>query len=385
MTAPTQSQGSRGRRRAAAPPQLAPGSVTLAPVLVEQRRGSIVESRHRGHVVEVDGTGAVVRATGDPDTRVNLRSAMKPFALVALLEAGGAEAFDLTPAEIAVMASSHSGEDVHVRTIQSAMRRAGVSQSLLACGSERMPLDALTHARLTRDGERPGPIRHMCSGQHASTILLARLKGWSLEDYWRDEHPSQAAVRSAVGRSFGVLPDDLVTSVDACGILTYAFPLREVARAYALLADPDTILPRDPRASVARWLVVVRDAMLAHPEMVGGSHDRLDTSLGKAVPGRLVAKGGAEALRGVAILGGPRGGKYTGPSGLALKIEDGDGRGRATHAATVEALRQVGVLDAPALRALARYHRPSSADVHGRTAGEAIPVFELAPIAELVS
>ena len=264
------------------------------------------------------------------------------------------------------------------------MRRAGVSQSLLACGSDGMPLDALTRARLTRDGERPGPVRHMCSGQHASTILLSRLKGWSVDDYWRDDHPSQAAVRSAVARSFDVAPGDLVPSVDECGILTYAFPLREVARAYALLADPDAIAPRDPRASVARWLLVVRDAMLANPEMVGGSHDRLDTSLGKAVPGRLLAKGGAEALRAVAVLGGPRGGKYAGPSGLALKIEDGDGRGRATHAATVEALRQVGVLDAPALRALARYHHPATADSHGRAAGESVPVFDLAPLAELV-
>jgi hypothetical protein len=44
----------------------------------------------------------------------------------------------------------------------------------------------------------------------------------------------------------------------------------------------------------------------------------------------------------------------------------------------------VGVLDAPALRALSRYHRPATADNHGRPAGESIAVFELAPLAELV-
>ena len=354
------------------------------PVLVEQHRGSIVESRHRGHIVEVDAAGSVVRAVGDPEVVVNLRSTMKPFALVALLEAGGLAAFDLSPAEIAVMASSHSGEDIHVRTIQSAMRRAGVSQALLACGAEGAPLDTLTAARLLRDGERPGPIRHQCSGQHASTILLSRLKGWTMEDYWRDDHPSQVAVRAAVALAFGVAPEDLVTAVDECGVLTYAFPLREVARAFALLADPESIMPRDPRAPAARWLVVIRDAMLANPDMVGGTRDRLDTSLGKAIPGRLFAKGGAEALRGIAILGGPRGGRYVGPTGMAIKVEDGDGRGRATHAATVEALRQAGVLDAQSLRMLARYHRPSSADAHGRVAGEAIPTFELAPLAEMV-
>jgi len=353
-------------------------------VLVEQRRGTVVESRHRGHVVEVDAHGGILHALGDADVVVNLRSTMKPFALVALLEAGAIEALDITPQEIAVMASSHSGEDIHVRTIQAVMRRAGVSQSLLACGTEGMPLDTLTATRLMRDGERPGAIRHMCSGQHASTIVLSRLKGWSLDDYWRDDHPGQVAVRSAVARAFGVTPDGLVTAIDECGVLTYAFPLREVARAYAFLADPEVVLPRDPRASLTPWLVLVRDAMLANPEMVGGTRDRLDTSLGKAMPGRLVAKGGAESLRGVAILGGPRGGRYVGPSGLAIKIEDGDGRGRASHVATIEALRQVGVLEGQALRMLARYHRPATTDTHGRTAGEAAAVFELAPIGELI-
>jgi L-asparaginase II len=384
MTATSASNSPRRRATAPAPAQPPARRTPAPPVLVEQRRGTVVESRHRGHIVEVDAQGGILHALGDVDAVVNLRSSMKPFALVALLEAGAIEAFDLTPAEIAVMASSHSGEDIHVRTIQAAMRRAGVSQSLLACGTEGMPLDTLTAARLTRDGERPGPVRHMCSGQHASTILLSRLKGWSLDDYWRDDHPSQVAVRSAVARAFGVSPEGLVTAIDECGILTYAFPLREVARAYALLADPEVVLPRDSRASLTPWLILVRDAMLANPEMVGGSRDRLDTSLGKAMPGRVVAKGGAESLRGVAILGGPRGGRYVGPSGLALKIEDGDGRGRASHAATVEALRQVGVLEGQALRMLARYHRPTTTDTHGRTAGEATAVFELAPIGELV-
>ena len=354
------------------------------PILVEQHRGSVIESRHRGHVVETDANGKVLHAVGDPEIVVNLRSTMKPFGLVALLEAGGIAAFDLSQAEIAVMAASHSGEDIHVRTIQSAMRRAGVSQNLLACGVEGAPLDALTAARLLRDGERPGAIRHQCSGQHASTVLLARLKGWNLEDYWRDEHPVQAAVRSAVATAFLTDPEDLVTAVDECGVLTYAFRLREVARAYAFLADPEAIMPRDSRSSIARWLLVVRDAMLAHPEMVGGTRDRLDTSLVKAVPERVVSKGGAEALRGVGILGGQRGGKYAPPSGLAVKIEDGDGRERATHVTTVEALRQLGVLDAQAVRMLSRYARPTTMDVHGRVAGESIPAFELAPMGELI-
>jgi L-asparaginase II len=138
--------------------------------------------------------------------------------------------------------------------------------------------------------------------------------------------------------------------------------------------------------------------MLANPEMVGGTRDRLDTSLMKAAPGRIVSKGGMEALRGLAILPGGRPGSNgrngngtdaaAGPtvpaSGIALKIEDGDGYERGTWAATVEVLAQSGVLDGQALRVLARYHRPVDLDPHGRVGGEAIPEFDLAPLGELV-
>jgi hypothetical protein len=87
---------------------------------------------------------------------------------------------------------------------------------------------------------------------------------------------------------------------------TFAFPLRDVARAYAFLADPTGVPASDARSAVAEPLTRIRDAMLAYPEMVAGRHDRLDTSLMKAVPGRLVSKSGMEALRGVAMLAGPR-------------------------------------------------------------------------------
>jgi len=355
----------------------------VPPVLVEMRREDIVESRHRGHVVQVGPDGRVERSCGDPDVLVTLRSAVKPFALIALIESGAAEAFELTDPELSVMTGSHSGEDLHVRTLQAVFRRSGLSQSMLACGSEGMPLDRLTAARLARDGEQPGPVRHMCSGQHAASLLLSRHAGWDLEDYWQPEHPSQVATRDAVARVFGVRVRELRTAVDGCGVLTYAFPLVDVARAYALLADPMAAAHHAGLVSLAPALTRIRDAMMRAPEMVGGTRDRLDTVLMKVRKGDLVAKGGNEALRGVGLLTGSRG-AGTRAAGLAIKIEDGDGRERATHSATVEALAQIGALDDLALRVLARYHRPPVFDPRGRIVGEAVPEFQLAPISELV-
>jgi L-asparaginase II len=359
---------------------------TAPPVLVRHVRNRVVESVHRGDIVEVDVSGRMLRVLGDPERVVMLRSTVKPFGAVTVLEACAAEEFDLSPAEIALLTSSHSGEDLHVRTLQGLFRRASISQTVLACGSEGMPLDALTAARLARDGEKASPVRHMCSGQHAGLILLARLRDWPIETYWEADHPAQQLYRETVARAFAVPPERLRTGIDGCGLLTYAFPLREVAKAYAMLADPEALPPSDPRASLLPHLVTVRDAMLAHPEMVAGNRDRLDTSLMKAASGRLVSKSGMEALRGIAILPGPRAGRAgTAASGMAVKIEDGDGHDRGTWAASIEALRQAGVLERQALRVLGRYQRPTVLDPHGRVGAESIAEFDLVPVGELTT
>ncbi len=331
--------------------------------------------------MQVDTVGRVERGVGDPELLVSLRSAVKPFALVAMVESGAAEAFQLSDAELAVMAASHTGEDAHVRTLHGVLRRAGLSQSLLACGSEGMPLDTLTAARLARDGETPGPIRHMCSGFHVASLLLARHADWTLADYWRPEHATQVAVAETVARIFGTPRGRLQTAVDACGLLTYVFPLADIARAYALLADPAGATDAARRPLVPA-LGRVRDAMLAAPEMVGGTRDSSDTRLMRARPGLLVAKGGAEGLRGIGLLSGARG-EGTPAAGMAVSIEDGDGHGRANRAVTTEALRQLGVLDDAHLERLADIHRPPLRDSRGTIVGEAVTAFELAPISEL--
>jgi L-asparaginase II len=183
-----------------------------------------------------------------------------------------------------------------------------------------------------------------------------------------------------VARVFSVRPDRLVTAIDNCGVATFAFPLVAVARAYAILADPGAVT--DARVGMAETLTRIRDAMLGAPEMVGGTHERLDTELMRALPGALVVKGGAEGLRGIAILRGARG-RPAPAAGMAISIDDGDPTGRASAVAAVEALRQVGVLDDQALRRVERFRRPVTRDPQGRAAAETVARFELAPVAEL--
>jgi L-asparaginase II len=343
-------------------------------VLVEVRRGATVESRHRGHIVQVDARGKVVRAVGAPTTEVMLRSTVKPFGVVALIESGAADDLALTPSELAIMCSSHTGEDKHVRTLQAIFRRASVTQALLRCGTEGAPSDARTAARLARDGEAPGAIRHGCSGFHAASILMSAYAGWSLDDYADPRHPSQVAVREAVARLFGRKLDTLTTAIDNCGLLTYEVTLVELARAYLLLADPEGPVLDQARTASAPALRRVRDAMMGAPDMVGGTYEHLDTELMRRCPGRLLAKAGADGMRaiGLVALDGSE------ASGIALKVEDGDMSRRATKAASVETLAQIGVLDERDLRALAAYHHPTMVTPGGAAAATALPRFGLA-------
>jgi L-asparaginase II len=352
-----------------------------APVLVEVRRGQIVEAKHRGHIVQVDAQGALERGVGDPDHVSTLRSAVKPFAVAAMLESGAGEAFHLTLPEIAVMTASHDGEDAHVRTLHAVLRRAGLSQALLANGTEQAPIDTLTAARLAREGETPGPIRHMCSGFHVASLLLARHGGWTLADYWRPEHPTQLAVREVVARIFATKPAELVAATDNCGVQTYAFPLSKIAQAYGLLADPDGAAD-ESRRSLIPTLTRIRDAMVGSPEMVGGSRESADTRIMRARPGLLLCKTGAEGLRGIGILPGARG-KDSPSAGMVIKIEDGDGKHRANKAATIEALRQLGVFDKQTVDRLESLHRPADHDPRGVEIATAVSNFELAPLSEL--
>jgi len=360
------------------------------PVLVEVHRGDTIESRHRGHVVQVDASGRVVRAAGTPDVPVLLRSTVKPFALVALIESGAAEALALTPPELAVMCASHGGEDKHVRTLQALLRRASVSQTLLRCGTEGAPADTRTAARLARDGETPGVLRHSCSGFHAASLLLSAHAGWPLVEYDDPAHPSQVAVRETVARLFGRRASALRACPDNCGLQTYEVPLVEVARAYLLLADPEGAAPDEPRARSAPALLRIRDAMMAAPDMVGGSSESLDTELMRRRPGRLVSKAGADGLRAVGLLAAnaaappPAGDQAPQPArAVVIKIEDGDLSRRAIKAASVEVLAQIGVLDDADLRALAPFHHATVRTPAGVDAATASPRFELAPLAEL--
>lgn len=340
---------------------------------MEVLRGGVVESRHRGSLALVDTAGELVASLGDPDQVVFLRSCAKPFQLAPFVASGLFDRYGFGEEALAIMAASHSGEDRHVRTVQAILRQAGLTQSVLQCGTHA-PFDVETARRLARDGEPPTPIRHNCSGKHAGMVLFAKALAEPIETYWQPDHPIQHQILESVSAATGLPAAKIRLGTDGCGVPTFAVPLSAAARAFAHLADPSTM--EDGRLADA--LRRIRDAMMAYPELVGGERRRLDTALMRAEPRRFVAKGGAEGVEAMALLPGAAAtaGKR-GPLGLALKIEDGDPGSRGRNAATCAALAQLGALSAASVEKLAEFASAPIRDPRGERSGEVRGVFSL--------
>ena len=345
------------------------------PALVEVTRGNRVESVHRGSVAVVAPDGSAVASVGDPDQFAFTRSSAKPFQLAPFVASGRFDEYGFGTDALAIMAASHSGEDRHVRLVQEILRRGGLTSAVLQ-NQVHAPYDAETAQRLLRDGETPTALRGNCSGKHAGMVLFAKASGWPLDTYWHPDHPVQRLALETLSALSDVPIEEIATATDGCGVVCFGMPLRGLALAFARLADPSAVADPPLRSALTR----IRDAMMAHPELVAGERRRIDTALMRAYPRRVVSKGGAEGVLAMGLPPGalpPQAPFGDGPMGIAAAIEDGNAARRGGDASSVEILRQLGLAGDPLPGPLVEYASPAILDPRGERAGGVRAAFRL--------
>lgn len=281
------------------------------PVLVEVTRGSLVESRHRGLVIAVDGDGRTVFSLGDTDTAVFPRSACKAMQALPLMESGAADTYGFGNRELALACSSHSGEPEHVELAAKMLAAAGRDVSALECGAH-WSSDQKTLIAQARSLDAPTALHNNCSGKHAGFICACCHSGTEVKGYVGYDHPLQREIRGTMESLTGAILAKDNCGVDGCSIPTYAVPLKGLAHGFAKMATGAGLAPERARAS--KRLI---DACMAEPFFVAGTK-RACTRLMKTAPGRIFAKTGAEGVFCAAI---PEKG-----IAIALKCEDGTTR-----------------------------------------------------------
>ncbi len=326
--------------------------------LVVSTRGDTPENVHFGSIAVVDRTGRVLHAVGDPQALTFTRSTLKPFQALPLLIDDGPAALGLEPREVALLASSHSGEPVHIAAVDAILAKSKNHWRRMKCGCH-VPYMYEALGRTPPPNQNFDPRYHNCSGKHAGFLAYCQLHGLPTETYCDPDHPLQLRIRTEVGALLGLDPASIPVGIDGCSAPNLALPLAGLARLWAMLAAGGA------SPEVAPVLEQLREVMTAHPEMVSGT-GRSDLYFAKAGAGDWLAKAGAD---GVQVLGIRSRG-----IGIAVKISDGNSPAR--FVAAFHALRALGLAAADDPE-LSRYASVPVVNVAGLTTGHFRPVFTL--------
>ena len=328
--------------------------------LVEVVRSGIVESVHRGDIVVVNTEGKILYEMGDAERLTFFRSAGKPITAVALIESGIVEEYDLNLKEIAIIASSHSGDTEHIEILTGIIKKLGINEEILECG-EHAPTGKKAARELIASGVYPTRLHCDCSAKHLGMIAASKVKGIQIKGYSNKEHLIQKKIEKIMVEFSGVNEDRIIKGIDGCGVPVYAVPLKNIATAYANLSN-DNFLDGKYKKS-QNYLI---SSMTMYPEMIGGE-GRFDTILMRCFGDRLFGKFGAEGVYCVGIIG--KG------VGLAFKIEDGNDRG--VGPSVLETLLQMKVITKNEIVKMKDFWNPDIINNNGDKVGEIRAVFKL--------
>lgn len=336
----------------------------MSEVLVEVLRGGRVESIHRGSIAVVNSAGDSICQAGDPAFEISMRSCAKPLQAIPVIVSGAAERFKFTDQERALFCGSVSGQAFHVAAVRSVLKKIGLAEEALLCGTH-LPSHRGTAKELQQKGVKPGPVHNNCAGKHAAMLALCVHHGWDTTNYLPLEHPVQQLILSTIVEMTSVEKENIHAAVDGCGVPVFYVPLKNLALAYARLAEP-FLLEESRLNGTQQAIKKLMTAACTHPEMVAGD-ERICTDIMRLTGKSVFAKTGAEGGYALCLL--DKG------WGAALKIEDGNQR--ALGPAVIELLQQLGALSDSALVQLKNYHHPAILNHRKEQVGELRPSFRL--------
>ena len=316
-------------------------------------RGPVVESVHHGVVVVADTAGTLRHAWGDPGWSPTPRSALKPFQAIALVESGAADALGLTDEHIALACASHHAQPFQVALVGDWLGRLGLTEEALVCGPALPRAQEDVAAAYAHGG--PRRIFNNCSGKHCGFLSVAKHMGAGL-DYANPDHPAQRLYLDILSEFTGVDATKLPQGCDGCGLPAIALPIGLMAKAAARLGVGQAVSPQR-RAAVKRVL----DAMTAFPDHLAFK-DSPTARMIRYTEGNVILKGGAEGyliacVRDKAL-------------GIAIKVADGDGTGRAKMGVLARILGRIHALPTEEAELLIAAVEPAVTNSNGQEVGK---------------
>ena len=330
-------------------------------VLIKIYRGNLIENIYRGDIAIVDKKGKSIFSVGDNKKITYWRSATKPIQVMPVIYSGAADKYKLTVKEIAIMASSHNGEEKHIELIYKILDKIGLDEKALLCGAHP-PFHKPTAKYLYKNKIKISPIYNPCSGKHVAQLTLCQYYGWRINDYYKLEHPVQQMILDVVVKMTEYPKEKIYLGIDGCGVPVFGLPIKNMSFAYTRIVNWELLFSEYQQAAKRIFL-----SMIKYPDIVGGT-DRFDTDLMRVSEGKLLAKSGADGVFCIGV-------RNENGMGITIKMESGNMK--FLPLVVVQILYQLKILPKEKLNQLKKYCPLWMKNYRNGKVGKFISDFEL--------
>ena len=210
------------------------------------------------------------------------RSAVKPMQVMPLLIEASKQNVEFNLKEIALFASSHSGQREHTDFIDSVANKFLINLENLECGPQR-PFHEETADLLIRQGKNFTNLHNNCSGKHLSMLIFSKLLGEDQNEYCQLSHKTQEVIKNYFIEIFDT--KDIGFGIDGCGLPAIKLKVSNFLNSIQKMQDSN-------KSKI--WNNVCK-AYMQYPIIIGGEQ-RTDTNIIINSKQDLMAKSGAEGV-----------------------------------------------------------------------------------------
>lgn len=329
--------------------------------LLEVTRGTLSENIHRGDIAVVGSNGELLYYKGNPYKVTYLRSALKPILALNIFISGANQKYNFNEEEIALMCSSHYGQDMHVKVLNRILSKIGLKIDSLICGpsyslNPQIKIEQITnHVKITAANSD-------CSGKHAGMLASCLSKGYSIDRYNSPDHPVQKDIKKIVSDICEIDEEKIIIGTDGCGVPVHGIPLYNAALGFAKFTCPENLKPQ-----LANACNTIFNSINNSPDMITGTNDFYSEVIRKTNK-KLIGKLGCTGTFCLAIKGLN--------AGIAIKIEDGN-YVEAIPPVVMRCLEDLNVLTTDEISSLKSYINENITNDLNEVVGKVNAVFHL--------
>ena len=331
----------------------------MANILIKKIRGNLVENLYCGDIAIVDYKGNTISSVGNDKKITYWRSAAKPIQVIPVIYSGATDKFNFTDREIAIMASSHNGEEIHIDLIYKILDKLDLDEEALLCGIHP-PFYKPAADYLYKNKIPISPVYNPCSGKHIAQLALCRHFGWRTNNYYKKEHPVQQMILEIITKISEYPNEKIFLGIDGCGVPVFGLPIKNMSLAYARIANWKSLNVEYQQAAKR-----IFESMTKYPEIIGGTK-RFDTDIMKILGDKLIAKSGADGIFCIGTRNGV---------GITVKMESGNMK--LLPAVIINILTQLKMLTKEQLDQLRKYYLLDVKNCRNEIVGKFVLDFQL--------